>query len=171
MRTASTLGALLACLVLLSACANVSESHSGHHGHPAHAEKPLPAKVQTAHACRSGAFMEAASIINSTVDIAMALPPNTSERTRAELDTILFTALKQAKSEVHCVSGALQFGYERSFAGIIKRGVALAQSRRLNSEVIEAGQSVIAALEANQRIGAMKDDTTTQQPSVSDARK
>jgi hypothetical protein len=141
---------------LFSGCASLHDSYGGdhsHHGH-AHADKPLPDSVQTAHACRAGAFVEAASIVNSTVDIAMALPPNTGERTRAELDTILYTALKQAKSEVHCVSGALSFGYDRSFAGVIKRGVALAQSRRLKQEVIDAGNSVVASLEANRRIAA-----------------
>jgi hypothetical protein len=147
---------VLVASMLVSGCASLHDPHSGHHGHHvhSHAEKPLPESTRTAHTCRAGAFVEAASIVNSTVDIAMALPPNTGERTRAELDTILFTALKQAKSEVHCVSGALSFGYDRSFAGVIKRGVALAQSRRLKQEVIEAGNSVVAALEANRRIAA-----------------
>ncbi len=142
---------LIATTVLTAGCASLFDSHADHHAH-AHADRPLPDSVQTAHVCRAGAFLEAASIINSTVDIAMALPPNTTERTRAELDTILYTALKQAKSEVHCVSGALNFGYERSFAGVIKRGVALAQSRRLKQEVIEVGMSVVASLETNRRI-------------------
>jgi hypothetical protein len=152
----SLIGATLLAAGYIGGCVSLHDSHSGdhsHHGH-SHADKPLPDSVQTAHTCRAGAFVEAASIVNSTVDIAMALPPNTGERTRAELDTILYTALKQAKSEVHCVSGALSFGYERSFAGVIKRGVALAQSRRLKQEVIEAGNSVVAALEANRRIAA-----------------
>jgi hypothetical protein len=145
-----------AAITAAGGCASLQgahDSHDAHHAH-AHADRPLPESTRTAHVCRAGAFVEAASIVNSTVDIAMALPPNTNERTRAELDTILFTALKQAKSEVHCVSGALSFGYERSFAGVIKRGVALAQSRRLKPEVIEAGMSVVAALETNRRIAA-----------------
>lgn len=92
--------------------------------------------------------------MNSVVEIAMALPTNTGERTRAELDTVLYTALKQAKSEVHCVVGALSFGYERAYAGVIKRGVALAQSRGLAKEIVDLGNEVVATLEANRRIAA-----------------
>jgi hypothetical protein len=118
------------------------------------AEKPLAPSIQTANPCRAGAFVEASGIVNSVVEIAMALPPNTSERTRAELDTVLYTALKQAKSEVHCVVGALSFGYERAYAGVIKRGVALAQSRRLSKDIVDLGNEVFSILEANKRVAA-----------------
>ncbi len=115
-------------------------------------KKPGPRDIQTANPCRAGAFVEASSIVNSVVEIAMALPPNTTERTRAELDTVLYTALKQAKSEVHCVVGALSYGYERAYAGVIKRGVALAQSRGLSNDIVVLGNELVSTLEANKRV-------------------
>ncbi|MGL4230613.1 MAG: hypothetical protein ACRDAM_22000 [Casimicrobium sp.] len=115
-------------------------------------EKPRSRDIQTANPCRAGAFVEASSIVNSVVEIAMALPPNTPERTRAELDAVLYTALKQAKSEVHCVVGALSFGYERAYAGVIKRGVGLAQSRRLSKDIVDLGNELVSTLEANKHV-------------------
>jgi hypothetical protein len=120
------------------------------HDHAAmHAPRSLPPGSSVPHACRSGAFVEASRIVNSVVEIAQALPANTPERTRAELDTVLYTALKQAKSEVHCVTGGLSYGYERSYAAVISRGIALARSRQLSSDVLDLGDSVVAALLAN----------------------
>jgi hypothetical protein len=145
--------ARLACLastLALVGCASVAE-HAHNHAHD-HADRPLREGVSAKTACRQGAFVEAQSIVNSVVDIAMALPSNTPERTRNELDTILYTAFKQAKAEVHCVAGSLSHGYEKSFANPFKRAVALAQSRRLSRDVIEIGQFVIAAVEKNEPI-------------------
>jgi hypothetical protein len=158
---ANTLTMVALASITVSGCASMlgatgsNEAHDphAHHAHM-HADRPLPASVQTAHTCRAGAFVEASGIVNSVVEIAMALPPNTSERTRAELDTVLYTALKQAKSEVHCVVGALSFGYERAYAGAIKRGVALAQSRQLSKDIVDLGNAVVTTLEANNRIAA-----------------
>ena len=99
--------------------------------------------------CRTGAFMEASAILNSVLDISNSLPQDTSEQTRAELDTILYTVFKQAKSEVHCVAGGLQYGYDRAFADTFRRGVQLAKSRHLSSDVIEVGLNVILTLEQN----------------------
>jgi hypothetical protein len=146
----------------LAGCASTMGTHDSHQAHQAsahdqahmHADRPLSKSIQTAHPCRAGAFVEASSIVNSVVEIAMALPPTTSERTRAELDTVLYTALKQAKSEVHCVVGALSFGYDRAYAGVIKRGVGLAQSRRLSKDIVDLGNEIVATLEANKRVDA-----------------
>ena len=146
---------VLALATTLVGCVSMHDSAGAHaaHDHASmHAPRPLREGVNAAAPCRAGAFVEASNIINSVVEIAMALPANTPERTRAELDTVLFTALKQAKSEVHCVAGVLSFGYDRSYAGVIRRGVALAQSRRLSTDIVELGNSVVAAIEANRSV-------------------
>jgi hypothetical protein len=136
---------------LLIGCASTGQSH--HHDHAAPA---LAAHVQTTQKCRAGAFTEAANIINSVVEIALALPANTPDRTRAELDTVLYTALQQAKTEVHCVIGTLSFGYDQSYAKGIARGVALARSRGLSADVIALGEGVVAVLEKSAPGGAVK---------------
>ncbi len=139
-RAVCALGSAVA--LVMVGCASSSAVHDHDHAAPA-----LAANVQTAQRCRAGAFVEASNIINSVVHIAMALPSNTSELTRAELDTVLYTALQQAKTEVHCVVGSLSFGYDQSYARGIARGVALAKSRGLSSDVIELGNSVVTTLE------------------------
>jgi hypothetical protein len=126
-------------------------SNSGAHHHD-HAAPVLAAHVQTAQKCRAGAFVDAANIINSVVEIAMALPANTLDRTLAELDTVLYTALQQAHTETHGVAGTLSFGYDQSYARGVARGVALAKSRGLSADVIALGNSVVAALEQNSAI-------------------
>jgi hypothetical protein len=145
--TTIVIAAATTLMQVLTGCASVNE-HALHD----HADRPLPANTEVAHKCRAGAFVDASNIVNSVVEIAMALPPNTPDRTRAELDTVLYTALRQANSEVHCVAGALSYGYERSYAGVIRRGVALAQSRRLSADIIELGNKVVATLESNRRV-------------------
>jgi hypothetical protein len=104
--------------------------------------------------CRQGAFLEASRIVNSVTDIAQTLPANTSRQTRDELDGILYTALKQARAEVHCVAGKLEYGYEKSFADIIRRGTDLAKMRGLSKDVIELGSSTTRILERNQPVPA-----------------
>jgi hypothetical protein len=151
--------------LLLLATAHASDEHTtpdahsehtqaGHSHHDAHQHNhdvraSLPEGSETAIACRSGAFVEAAAMLNSTVEIAMALPPNTPERTRAEVDVLLYTALKQAHSEVTCVTGTLKRGYDRSFAEIIERATVLAKSRGLKPEIVSLGTKTSAALRAS----------------------
>ena len=102
--------------------------------------------------CRQGAFLEAASIINSVVDIALALPSDTSAQTRAVLDTVLTTVIKQAHSEVHCVAGGLRFGYQHTYAQTIRHGVMLAKARGLPEDLIQIGNQVALTVERNQPV-------------------
>jgi hypothetical protein len=114
-----------------------------------HAERNrLPLQSQTP--CRNGAFLEATYVINSVVEVANQLPAETKRMTRVELDNILFTAMKQAKNEVHCVAGTMTFGYDRSFAVSIEKGIKLAKSRGLAQEVIAMGETTIQSLQTNQ---------------------
>jgi hypothetical protein len=104
--------------------------------------------------CRQGAFVDASNMINTVVQISSAIPPNTSALVRADLDSLLYTALKQAKSEVHCVAGGLSYGYDKSFALSIERGIKLAQARNLSPDIVLLGQSVIDALTLNRPTAA-----------------
>jgi hypothetical protein len=52
---------------------------------------------------------------------------------------LLYTALKQAHDEVHCVVGTLTHGYDRSFAEIIERATTLAKVRGLKPEIVKLG--------------------------------
>lgn len=115
---------------------------------PVSAPQLEPAKSS----CRQGAFVEAASIINSVVDIALALPSDTKPQTRAVLDTVLTTVIKQARAEVYCVAGGLRFGYERTFAETIQHGVALAQARGLPDKLIEIGNETAKIVERNRPV-------------------
>ena len=105
-------------------------------------------------ACRSGAFVEASGILGSVAQIADQLPAATPERTRAELDTVLFTALKQARAEVHCVAGGLTLGYDRAYAQTVERATQLARQRGLHADVVALGQETAAALRDNRVIAA-----------------
>ncbi|NJK45791.1 MAG: hypothetical protein HC933_17365, partial [Pleurocapsa sp. SU_196_0] len=113
-------------------------------------EETLPSGTQLEVRCRQGAFLEASQIINSVTDIATNLSSSTSERIRDELDAILYTALKQARAEVHCVTGGLPDGYEQSFADILRRGTDLARRRGLSKDVIDLGATTVELLERNQ---------------------
>jgi hypothetical protein len=104
--------------------------------------------------CRSGAFVEASGILGSVAQIADTLPAATAERTRAELDTVLFTALKQARAEVHCVAGGLSHGYDRAYAQTIERATRLARQRGLHADVVRTGEEAVAALRANRVVAA-----------------
>ena len=139
-----SLGVLLAAGGGLLAARGSSPAAASMAGH----EMAEPA-ARAAPACRQGAFLEASSIINSVVDIALSLPQGTPERTRKELDTVLYTALGQAKSEVHCVAGALEHGYGRSFAEIVRRGADLARMRGLPKGTVADALAVAEALERN----------------------
>jgi hypothetical protein len=119
------------------------------------------AHSQTAHnsadlhtGCRQGAFVEAAGILNSVAEIAHQLPAGTPDRTRAELDTVLYTALRQAHSEVHCVAGGLRFGYDKAYAQTLDRVTDLARQRDLHPDVQRLGQETSAALRENRRLAA-----------------
>jgi hypothetical protein len=103
---------------------------------------------QTARSCRMGAFLEADRILGSVVNISRLLPPDTPEGARAELDSILYTALQMARSELHCVNGVLTHGFDRSFAETTRRAVGLAKARNLSKDVVTLGEEVIAQLEA-----------------------
>jgi hypothetical protein len=105
--------------------------------------------IQVPHVCRQGAFLDASSIINSVAEIQKVLPADSPRLMRVELDSILFTALKQAHGEVHCIAGALSFGYDHSFAASIQRGVDLARLRGLPPEVGQIGEAVIQTLKQN----------------------
>jgi hypothetical protein len=113
-------------------------------------EEALPSGTQLEVRCRQGAFLEASQIINSVTDIATNLPSSALERTRGELDAILYTALKQARAEVHCVTGGLPEGYEQSFADILRRGTDLARMRGLSKDVVDLGATTVELLERNQ---------------------
>jgi hypothetical protein len=105
-------------------------------------------------ACRSGAFVEASGILGSVAQIADQLPATTTERTRAELDTVLFTALKQARAEVHCVAGGLTHGYDRAYAQTVERATQLARQRGLHADIVALGQETAAVLRGNRVIAA-----------------
>jgi hypothetical protein len=112
----------------------------------------IPSATTREALCRQGAFLEASRIINSLTEIAGTLPANASRQTRDELDAILYTALKQARAEVHCVAGKLEYGYEKSFADIVRRGTDLAKMRGLSKDVVELGSITVQILERNERI-------------------
>jgi hypothetical protein len=103
--------------------------------------------LQTAKPCRTGAFLEADRILGSVINISRLLPANTPEGARAELDSILYTALQQAHSELHCVAGVLTHDFDRAFAETIRRAVALAQQRKLSRDVVALGEEVAMKLE------------------------
>jgi hypothetical protein len=107
---------------------------------------------QTTSPCRAGAFVEASKLVNSLVQMAKDLPAQTPKSFYAELDTMLYTALTQARAEVHCVVGGLQFGYEKAYAGIMRYGAALARARGLPQKVVQQAQETAQLLEANKRL-------------------
>jgi hypothetical protein len=121
--------------------------HMSMHAKPAKREIP-----QTTQPCRAGAFLEADRILGSVIAVNFALPDETPLAARAELDSILYTGLQQAKSEVHCVAGVLTHGYDKAYAETIKKAVALAQQRKLSKDVIALGEEVVVALQANQPV-------------------
>lgn len=138
-------------LALLCGCSAVPVAPPQHH-HDHDARPPLPPGTSLAVACRVGAFVESSSIINSVIEIAAALPPDTPERTQNELNSVLYTALKQAQSEVHCIQGGLSYGYQESYAAIIERGAQLAQLRGLSPDIAAIGFEVAKTLRANQAV-------------------
>jgi hypothetical protein len=111
-----------------------------------HARHPLPEGSEASLACRSGAFLEASAILNSVIEITQRLPHDSPAAVRSELDIILYTALKQAHSEVACVQTVLTHGYHQSFAEIIERATVLAKARGLKPEVIQLGDQTARAL-------------------------
>jgi len=146
--------------VLLAGCAQApsvgaemaEQQHEQEHDHNHDQRAPLPAGSSLAIRCRSGAFVEASSIINSVVEIAAALPEDTDARTRRELDSVLYTALKQARSEVECVQGGLRHGYQHAYALVIRRGGALALERGLSADIATMAEETAKLLEANEAV-------------------
>ncbi len=143
--------------------ASANTSAKGHaHGHDH--KGPSEADIQRVLAlnqgkpilpsCRQGAFVEASNMINTIVQMHNSLAPSTPALVLADLDSLLYTALKQAKSEVHCVAGGLSFGYDKSYALSIQRGIKMAQARKLSPDVVAIGQSVVDVLHANKPVAA-----------------
>jgi hypothetical protein len=122
------------------------ERHDHDHDHDHDQRAPIPAESATSHVCRSGAFLEAAAILNSTMEISDVLTPEVAARSKASLDVLLFTALKQAHDEVHCVAGTFKKGYGRSFTEIIERAVVLAKVRGLSADAIGFGERTLERL-------------------------
>jgi hypothetical protein len=114
-----------------------------------HSRESLRPNSQASSQCRAGAFVEASKLVNSLVMLAKDLPPQSPKSVYAELDTMLYTALEQARAEVHCVTGGLQFGYEKAYAGIMRYGAALAQARGLPKKVVQQAEETARLLEAN----------------------
>lgn len=121
-------------------------AHDAHGEHSGAAGRRI---LQTPHACRAGAYLEADRILGSVVGISLALPPDTPPAVYTELDSILYTGLQQARSEVHCVAGVLTHGYDKAYAETIEKAVMLARQRKLSKDVIALGDEVIASLRAN----------------------
>jgi len=148
--------ALIAITVLLAGCAQAPSTPAGMStpapGHEHDHRAPLPVGASLAIRCRSGAFVEASSIINSVVEIAAALPADTDARTRRELDSVLYTALKQARTEVECVQGGLTHGYQHAYALVVRRGAALATERGLSPDIAAMAEETAKLLEANQAV-------------------
>jgi hypothetical protein len=120
-----------------------------------HSVKPAGRAIpQTATPCRPGAYLEADRTLNSVVVLHRTLPADTPKNAAGELDSILYTALQQAKSEVHCVAGTLTHGYDKAFADTMRKAVAIAKQRGLSQDVTNIGEEVIAALTANQLMHA-----------------
>lgn len=131
-----------------------SGSHTGLSSDPhAHHAASFPGRnISAAQPCRQGAFVQAVAIIASVVEVANALPADTPPRTRAELDTVLFTSFKQADSEAHCVAGVLSHGYDQAYASTVQRGVDLAHARGLGKDVEALGEEVVRVLRANKPV-------------------
>jgi hypothetical protein len=121
--------------------AQPEQDHS-HHDHRA----PLPEGSEGKVSCRSGAFVEATAILNSTMEIAAALPASTPERTQAEINNLLYIAIKQAHDEARCVQGVLRHGYDQSFIAILQRAGALAKARGMRDEVAQWTERAIATI-------------------------
>ena len=119
--------------------------------HAMHAEA-LPSGTQATHNCRQGAFVEASETINAVTDVMLNMPASTPKVSRMGLDTVLYTALRQAGSEVHCVAGVLQHGYGRVYADVVRRGAMLARSRGLPKDVVALANRTAEALERNQPV-------------------
>lgn len=163
--TGLVLGALLSWWLTKHAAHSIdagahAKGHAHGHAHDGPGDKDI-ARVKALHEgrtievdkpCRQGAFVESSQLINSVALVSKGLPANTPDRTRAELDSMLYTLLKQAKSEVHCVSGALSHGYDKSYAKSIQQGVNLARERQLPADIPLIGERVIQTLHANQKI-------------------
>jgi hypothetical protein len=149
------IAAVYLCVVAL---ANAESARNGtnQHDHD-HAPSALPSGSVAAVRCRSGAFVEAAAMLNSIMEIAAALPADSPRaanhdprqaRIRHEIDVLLYIALKQAHDEVHCVQGVLTHGYDRSFREIIARATTLVRTRGLKRDVIALGQATLQMLDS-----------------------
>jgi hypothetical protein len=114
-----------------------------------HSGESVRPNSQALRQCRAGAFVEASKLVNSLVMLAKDLPPQTPKSVYAEIDTMLYTSLQQAAAEVHCVTGGLQFGYEKAYAGVMRYGAALAQARGLPKKVVQQAEKTAQLLEAN----------------------
>ncbi len=159
--------------VSASACAAESlATNAIAHDHE-HAASALPSGNVASVSCRSGAFVEAAAILNSTMEIAAALPADLNRksnggvggavsraalhedarqaRIHSEIDILLYTALKQAHDEAQCVQGILSHGYDRSFREIIARATTLVRTRGLKADVIDLGEATLSILDAATR--------------------
>jgi hypothetical protein len=140
------------------------KSHASHTGMGHDHKGPSEADIQRVLAlnqgkpilpkCRQDAFVDASNMINTIVQINKGLPPTTPALVHSDLDSLLYTTLKQAKSEVHCVAGGLTNGYDKSYAISIQRGMKMAEARKLSPDVVAIGQSVVDTLYANKPVAA-----------------
>jgi hypothetical protein len=148
--------------VLLGAAAGIALDRHFSRGHAMegvhhHMAKPAARAIpQTAMPCRAGAYLEADRTLNSVIALHRMLPTSTSKNAAGELDSILYTALQQAKSEVHCVAGTLTHGYDKAFSETMRKATAVAQQRGLPPDVIKIGDEVAAALAVNQPMQAAR---------------
>ena len=111
--------------------------------------------------CRPGAYMEADRILGSLVLISRKAG-DMGREVQDELDSILYTALQQAGTEVHCVAGKLTHGFDQSLFMTADQATRLAQQRGLSKDVVELGERLTIALSQNEAICAPATDSAPQ---------
>ncbi len=100
--------------------------------------------------CRSGAFLDAMIIMNSSMRAHGALnvvDASASRVASAELGAILNIALKQAVAEYHCIEGKLPLSYAQNYGDTLRRGITTAKQIRVAPATLESANALLAQLD------------------------
>jgi len=96
--------------------------------------------------------MDADKILGSVINISQRLPSDAAVGVWLDLDSILYTTVMQAASEVHCVAGGLRHGYEQPLARTLRHAASLARVRKLDTKVAETAERTALITEVNQPV-------------------
>jgi hypothetical protein len=100
--------------------------------------------------CRSGAFLDAIVMMNSSMRAQGALRDADAQATQiatAELGAILNIALKQAVAEYHCIEGKLPISYAQNYGDTLRAAIATAKRIRVAPATVDSANGLLAQLD------------------------